>query len=166
MVSLCVYSWAFNFSPGNKWLHTNYSRCKYKSAFSFQNIELILQFACWLWSKYSQTWQMITQGCKFSGNCLNSGFHEVKIPALIFIFSPFWRILAQIYMLFQAFQAIFFRSAYIPDNKNSQHFIALAQYICLWNICINKIRWSSVVLFLFMPITWMWEQHLWHDQGE
>ena len=45
------------------------------------------------------------QGCKFSGNCLNSGFHEVQIPTLLFIFSPFWRILAQIYALFQAFQA-------------------------------------------------------------
>ena len=51
------------------------------------------------------------QGCKFSGNCLNSGFHEVQIPALLFIFSVFWRILAQIYALFQVFS---FRSAYIP----------------------------------------------------
>ena len=27
------------------------------------------------------------QGCKFSGSCLNSGFHEVQIPALIY-FQP------------------------------------------------------------------------------
>ena len=49
--------------------------------------------------------------CKFSGNCLNSGLHEAQIPALIFIFSPFWRLLAQIHALFQAF-ALW--SAYIP----------------------------------------------------
>ena len=53
-----------------------------------------------------------TQGCKFSGNCLNSGLHEAEIPALLFIFSPFWRLLAQIHALFQAFSL---RSAYIPD---------------------------------------------------
>ena len=45
----------------------------------------------------------IKQGCKFSGNCLNSGFHEVQIPALLFVFSPFWRLLAQIHTLFWAF---------------------------------------------------------------
>ena len=27
------------------------------------------------------------QGYKFSGNCLNSGFHEVQTPALLFIFA-------------------------------------------------------------------------------
>ena len=37
------------------------------------------------------------QGCKFSGNCLNSGLHEAQIPALLFIFSPFWRLLVQIH---------------------------------------------------------------------
>ena len=31
----------------------------------------------------------ICQGCKFSSNCINSGFHEAQIPALLFIFSPF-----------------------------------------------------------------------------
>ena len=53
------------------------------------------------------------QGCKFSGNCLNSGFHEVQISALLFIFSHFGRLLAQIHTLFQAFS---FRSAYIPES--------------------------------------------------
>ena len=48
--------------------------------------------------------------CKFSGNCLNSGFHEAQIPALLFIFRPFWRLLAQIHALFQAFSL---RSAYM-----------------------------------------------------
>ena len=59
-------------------------------------------------------WQILTiicQGCKFSGNCLNSGLHEAQIPALLFIFRPFWRLLAQIHTLFQAFSL---RSAYIP----------------------------------------------------
>ena len=53
----------------------------------------------------------LCQGCKFSGNCLNSGLHEAQIPTLIFIFSPFWRLLAQIHTLFQTF-ALW--SAYIP----------------------------------------------------
>ena len=51
-------------------------------------------------------WQVlknIHQGCKFSGNCLNSGLHEVHIPSLLFIFSPFWRLLAQIHTLFGLF---------------------------------------------------------------
>ena len=56
------------------------------------------------------------QECKFSGNCLNSDFHEVQIPALLLlIFSLFWRILAQVYARFQAFS---FRSAYIPVQNN------------------------------------------------
>ena len=46
------------------------------------------------------TFVYLYQGCKFSGNCLNSGFHEVQIPALLFIFSPFLRILAQIRAFF------------------------------------------------------------------
>ena len=49
------------------------------------------------------TLRMYVLGCKFSGNCLNSGFHEVQIPALLFIFSLFWRLLAHIHTLFQAF---------------------------------------------------------------
>ena len=57
---------------------------------------------------------LIIQGCKFSGNCLNSGLHEAQIPTLLFIFSPFWRLLAQIHTLFQAFSL---RSAYIPDYR-------------------------------------------------
>ena len=40
---------------------------------------------------------LLVQECKFS--C----FYEVKIPALLFIFSQFWGLLAQIYTLFQAF---------------------------------------------------------------
>ena len=32
-----------------------------------------------------------------------------------YLFSPFWRLLAQIYAPFQTFQAFSFRSAYIPD---------------------------------------------------
>ena len=44
------------------------------------------------------------QGCKFSG------LHEVQILTLLIIFSPFWRLLAQIHTLFQA---VFFRSVYI-----------------------------------------------------
>ena len=55
------------------------------------------------------------QGCKFSGNCLNTGFHEAQSPALLFIFSPFWRLLAQILALFQAFSL---RSAYIRVSWN------------------------------------------------
>ena len=47
----------------------------------------------------------LQQGCKFS--C----FHKVQIPALLFLFSQFWRLLAQIHALFQAFS---FRPAYIP----------------------------------------------------
>ena len=32
--------------------------------------------------------QISDQGCKFSGNCLNSGFHEVRFPPF-FYFQPF-----------------------------------------------------------------------------
>ena len=48
-----------------------------------------------------------------SDNCLNSGLHEAEIPALLFIFSLFWRLLAQMHALFQAFAL---RSAYIPEK--------------------------------------------------
>ena len=41
----------------------------------------------------------------FSCICRNSCFHEVQIPTLLFIFSQFLRLLAQIYALFKAFQA-------------------------------------------------------------
>ena len=46
----------------------------------------------------------------FSCFCRNWCFHEVQIPALLFIFSPFWRLLAQIHVPFHAFS---FKSAYI-----------------------------------------------------
>ena len=59
--------------------------------------------------------RFIVQGCKLSGYSLNSGLHEVQILALSFIFSPFWRLLAWI----RTFQAVFFRSAYIPANLNT-----------------------------------------------
>ena len=62
---------------------------------------------CWLILLENHTtfyalyfYSMYVQGCKFSGNCLNSRFHKTQIPALLFIFSPFWRLLAQIYELF------------------------------------------------------------------
>ena len=50
------------------------------------------------------------QGCKFSNYTTNSGLHDVQILALLFIFSPFWRLLARIHTLFHAF---FLQSAYI-----------------------------------------------------
>ena len=43
----------------------------------------------------------------FSCFCRNSCFYEVQIPIFLFIFSPFWRLLAQIRALFQAFQFFF-----------------------------------------------------------
>ena len=53
-------------------------------------------------------WGLLPQGCKFSGHGLNSGLQEVQILTL---FSLFWRLLAWIHTLFQAFS---FMSAYIP----------------------------------------------------
>ena len=47
------------------------------------------------------------QVCSFSGNYLNSGFHEVQNPALPYRFTHF----------FQALQAFSFKSAYIPDIR-------------------------------------------------
>ena len=63
------------------------------------------------------------QGCKFSGNCLNSGLHEAQIPALLIIFSLFWRLLDEIHTLFQAFAL---RSAYIPVQSFEKR---LAQFV-------------------------------------
>ena len=81
----------------------------------------------------------LSQGCKFLGNCLNSGFHEVQIPALLFIFSLFWRILAQIYTLFQAFQAFSFRSAYIPVLVH--RFSFSVKFICVAIRQTISLRW-------------------------
>ena len=57
---------------------------------------------------------IVEPGITFSGNCLNSGLHEAEILALICIFSLFWRLLAQILAVFQAFVL---RSAYIPVER-------------------------------------------------
>ena len=46
------------------------------------------------WNQNPSPENILKQGCKFSGNYLNSGFHEVQISALLFIFSPFWTLLA------------------------------------------------------------------------
>ena len=70
-------------------------------------------FLVWLFKLY------IKQGCNFLGYSLNSGLHEVQILALLLIFSPFWRLLVQIHKLFEA---IFFRSACIPDQEQSSKF--------------------------------------------
>ena len=73
------------------------------------------------WGKWTMCLVFLAQGCRFSGNCLNSELtswldfrawlHEAQIPVRLFIFSPFWRFLAQIHTPFQAFSL---RSAYIP----------------------------------------------------
>ena len=47
------------------------------------------------------------QGCKFFCNSRDSGFHEVQIPAFLFIFSPFCRLFAPILIIFQAFHSAF-----------------------------------------------------------
>ena len=70
------------------------------------------------WRQYPPCWSL-NQGCKFSCFYRNSCFHEVQIPILLFLFSPFWRLFAQIHTLFQAFQAFSFWSAYIPAQCSS-----------------------------------------------
>ena len=59
--------------------------------------EWLFQIAYQLWAEagipyvaFSGAW--LVQGWKFSGHGLNSGLHEVQILALVFIFSPFWRL--------------------------------------------------------------------------
>ena len=52
------------------------------------------------WLQRTHDFDLALQGCKFSCFCRNSYFHEVKIPAFLFIFSLFWRLLAQIHALF------------------------------------------------------------------
>ena len=81
----------FSDSEGQVVLHEEVSEC-----ISFSIL--------WICDPSHSLWSTnISQECKFSGNCLNSGLHEAQIPALLFIFSPFWRLLVQIHTLFQAF---------------------------------------------------------------
>ena len=60
------------------------------------------------------------QGFNVLGNCLNSCFYEVQIFALLFIFSSFWRFLAQIHTLLPDFSGFFLqvRSDYIPNSSS------------------------------------------------
>ena len=60
--------------------------------------------------------------CKFSGDCLNSGFHGIKIPVLLFIVSPFWRLLciALIHLSFSGFLGCCLQvNLYVHPNNNS-----------------------------------------------
>ena len=88
------------------------------------------------------------QGCKFSGNCLNSGLYEAQIPTLLFIFSPFWRLLAQIHALFQAF-ALW--SAYIPD-KSIPHLIFRIPFFFLFEIFSFKYFLSCCCQLVYILI--------------
>ena len=90
--------------------------------------------------------------CKFSGNCLNSGLHEVQIPILLFIFSPFWRLLAQIYTLFFWLFGLFsFRLAYMPTGAKSScerfYFILTQDFqVMFWRIFsfgLNFMKWEA-----------------------
>ena len=93
-----------------------------------------------------KAWYSI-QRCKFSGNCLNLGLHEAEIPALLFIFSRFWRLLAQIHALFQAFAL---RSAYIPGYLSYFHcdVIFMNWHItkasCMY-VCLNQVLSSDEI---------------------
>ena len=97
----------------------------------------------------------IYQGCKFSGNCLNSGLHEAQIHAFLFISSPFWRLLAQIHALFQAFSL---RSAYIPAFIQKSYYMyliftliaILCEYLCIPFIKNSKHTIISKI-FLHVP---------------
>ena len=82
---------------------------------------------------------MCLQWCKFSCFYRNSCFHAVKIPTRLFIFSPFWRLLAQVHALFQAFS---FRSAYIPVLNQDQENLTVFGYSL---IIMNTPMWKILV---------------------
>ena len=58
----------------------------------------------------------------FRQNCLNSGIHEVQNPALLLIFSSFWRFLAyrftHFFRLFRPFASGQLTSLYIVSNQS------------------------------------------------
>ena len=88
--------------------------------------------------------ELSLQGCKFSGNCLNSGLHGAQIPALLFIFSLFWRLFNW------------------DSHTFSGFFLEVSLHPWVWDACHNSCTSKRYLWWLgkftdWHNYSWLWQ---------